>query len=242
MMPLRRFTDEGVSRFADLLDEIRATGDDDVEQLVGDDGVTQRLSDDGIVEVVPFQNRREAAEYIDKLLRPFEGELEDVERDQGLWAWLAAIWMDAITPVDDGRRKIGASARWIPVTNDYRKYYRHLLAGPYRIYRAHRDNPERAMAVLATAVGSPGEVVEQFASRQEIVSNKNLLEAITHLYYDSDAEELKRGAASKDAGGARRLADVLTQLDLTWDIYGMDSKEILELLPAEFDRFLDATG
>lgn len=243
MILLRRFTEAGIARFAEVIDELRAGNDADVAALLVDESLTQRLSEDDVVDVVPFENRRAAAEHLDRLLVPFESQLGDVERDRGLWAWLAAAWIDIIAPKNDsGRRKIGASARWIPVTDDYRKYYRHLLAGPFRIYRAHRDNPDRAMAVLATEVGSPGEVVEQLASRQEIVTNRNLLDAITELYYEPESGSLKRGAAGKDAGGARRLAgDILVQLDLTWDIYGMDPGEILALLPEEFDRFREAS-
>lgn len=243
MIALRRFTEAGIARFAEVLDELREGKNPDVAALVADESLAERLSEDDVVDVVPFENRRAAAEHMDQLLLPFESQLGDVERDRGLWAWLAAAWIDIIASKDDsGRRKIGASARWIPVTDDYRKYYRHLLAGPFRIYRAHRDNPDRAMAVLATEVGSPGEVVEQLASRQEIVTNRNLLDAITELYYDAESGSLKRGAAGKDAGGARRLAgDILVQLDLTWDIYGMDSGEILALLPDEFDRFREAS-
>ena len=47
----------------------------------------------------------------------------------------------------------------------------------------------------------------------------------------------KGGAADREGGSARCLADVLLQLDLTWDLHAMTPDEILELLPGEFDRF-----
>jgi hypothetical protein len=125
----------------------------------------------------------------------------------------------------------------VPAVDDYKTYYRHLLAGPYRIYRAHQDDPSRVMAVLATAVEQPGDVVEQLASRQEIITSPPLMTAITTLYYRPAAGKLKSGAAGKGGGSARRLADVIQQFDLTWDVYGMDPSEFLTLLPSEFDRF-----
>jgi hypothetical protein len=39
------------------------------------------------------------------------------------------------------------------------------------------------------------------------------------------------------AGCARRLADVLKQFDVTWDLYAMTTDGLLGLLPGEFDRF-----
>lgn len=237
MIPLRRLTGNGISRFAALLDEIRKQGDADIEGLLQDDAFSEQISDGPVLEVRPFQNRRDAAEYLDSVIGPLQNTIGNVEEDVGLWAWLAAAWIDELAPLRGGQRALGESARWIP-TQEYRSYYRHLLAGPFRVYRAHRDNPDAAMALLATPVGKPGEVVEQCASRQQIVSNRSLVHAITHLYYDPATNHLKRGSGSKGPGSPRRLAfDILAQLDLTWDFYGMSPGEILRLLPAEFNRF-----
>ena len=126
---------------------------------------------------------------------------------------------------------------WVPQIRDYRRYYRHLLAGPYRIYRAHRAQPENAWSLLGGPFGSHGEVVEQFASRLEIVTNRGLIESLTTLYWDTATKKLRRGAGGKDAGSARRLADVLQQFDLTWACTALTSPCLLGLLPKEFDKF-----
>ena len=101
---------------------------------------------------------------------------------------------------------------WVPQIRDYRRYYRHLLAGPYRIFRAHRAQPENALILLGGPFGPHGEVVEQFASRLEIVTNRGLIESLTTLYWDAAGRKLRRGAGGKEAGSARRLADVLEGL------------------------------
>lgn len=86
------------------------------------------------------------------------------------------------------------------------------------------------MAVPATAVA-------QLASRQEIIASPSLMAAITTLYFNPATDRLKAGAAGKGPGSARRVADVIQQFDLTWDVYGMDPSKFLGLLPSEFDRF-----
>jgi hypothetical protein len=47
----------------------------------------------------------------------------------------------------------------------------------------------------------------------------------------------RKGAAGRGPGSARRLADVLNQLDLTWDIYMMQTADMLKMMPREFNRF-----
>jgi hypothetical protein len=238
MIQLRRFNQDGITAFDNALDRIDAGEDVDISALLTDSTLTDTLSLQPIVEIRPFANRLDAAEYLYALLQPFEETIADIDRDKGLWAWLAAAWLDVLAPKDgDGHRNLRARARWVPTVDDYKTYYRHLLAGPYRIYRAHRDHPSTVMAVLATPVDQPGEVVEQLASHQEVITSPSLMEAATALYYRPATEKLKSGAAGKGAGSARRLVDVIQQFDLTWDVYGMEASAFLALLPSEFDRF-----
>lgn len=238
MIPLRVLLPEGTRAFGDALDAIRRGEPTDLTALRDDPELTRTVSDGPLLDVRQFGNRRAAAEFFFDVLQPYGAELGDIERHAGLWSWLALAWIDILAPAEaDGSRRLGEQARWIASVDNYQRYYRHLLAGPYRIYRAHRTAPDTAMAVLATPVNAPGDVVEQFASRQEFVANGNLLGAITQLYYDPDNSKIRKGAATKGAGSARRLADVLNQFDLTWDIQGMPSGELVELLPAEFARF-----
>ncbi|RZU51211.1 hypothetical protein EV385_3020 [Krasilnikovia cinnamomea] len=237
MIHLRTFRPAGIKQFGDALDEIRSGHSVDVAALRDDPGLTDIVPGRPVLEITPLMNRRESAEYFFEALRPYAEQLGDIERNEGLWSWLALAWIDILAPEGEKGRSLGEQARWILSADDYRRYYRHLLAGPYRIYKAHRENPDLAMAVLATPVNAPGDVVEQFASRQEFIVNRNLLQAITELYYDPATQKIKRGAATKGGGSARRLAAVLNQFDLTWDIHGMPSSRMLELLPAEFARF-----
>lgn len=163
-----------------------------------------------------------------------DSAVDDISTD----ARLAARYFQVLCKTQAGRLKPGERARWIPNSGSFR-YYRHLLAGPYLIVGTHADDTKRALAVLSGHVSEPGDIAEQMVSRQEIVTNPHLMEAITKLYIDSTTLKPKRGAASKTRGGARRLATLIDQLDLTWDVYGISADSFLELLPQEFDKFLD---
>jgi hypothetical protein len=178
----------------------------------------------------------DAARYLDAILSNVTGC--DVERDVGLWVWLTLFYFDQVCPPDgNGRRKVGAYARYVPAVTNHQKYYRHLLAGPYRVLRAHRSNPDRALVLLCGPLYRPGDIVEQLVARQEIVTNPNAVEVATAIYFDPQRGSFRRGAAGKGAGSARRLADILNQFDVTWDLYSMSVPDILAKLPKEFDRF-----
>jgi hypothetical protein len=164
------------------------------------------------------------------------------ERDRGLWTWLTLFYFDEVCPADgNGNREPQDEARLMPLLDNHQRFYRHLLLGPFLIVRAHRDQPERAIAMLCNPLWKPGEIVEQLASRKELVTNRGVVELATRLYYDAEKKSFKRGAGSSVKGAARRLATLLNQLDLTFYLYGMSAEELLALLPKEFDRFRSAT-
>lgn len=236
-MNLGQLTEAGLEVFSDYL--VRARLGEEVSvprHLLSDPNYSTVLSDDVMVDAGrSFGSRFNCAAYLHCALAEAP---TDMERNVGMWAWLSLLYFDQVCPAGkDGGRKVGEHARYIPAPNAFQRFYRHLLLGPYLVYRAHKDNPSVARAVLATPVNAPGDLVEQLASRQELVSNASAMGVATKLYVDSKGN-LKRGAGGKGPGSARRLVDVLNQFDLTYDLYAMPSDELLALLPKEFDRFL----
>ena len=235
-MNLRRFNEAGIEALSTFLDGVRLTetGTRPVE-LLEDSRYTEELTP-ATTPPLPgtLRTRLQLGQALLHLLAGKPG----VDTDVGLWSWLSAYFFDDLCqPNKQGRVKPGERARWIPDVANFRKYYRHLLAGPYLICRAHSDDPHRAMALLSGEPSRPGEIAEQLAARQEFVSNKTLTAAATRLYIDPASRLPKRGAAGKGGGAARRLSDLVNQLDLTWDLYAMTPDEFLSLLPSEFDQF-----
>ena len=77
------------------------------------------------------------------------------------------------------------------------------------------------------------------ASRPSLVTCKAVAGAATRLYYDDTTDRIRRGCSGKGPGSARRFADVLSQLDLTWDLHSLTVEQLLKLLPDEFGCFLE---
>jgi hypothetical protein len=240
-MRLRRLNEKGIEEFGTYLDALAANPmlAPPVE-ILEDSGKSENLSTKVEVERKNFVNRFDAAKYLyDKTV---EAGLADTDLDRGVWAWLTLFWFDTLRPPAGKKAKKwpGERARWIPPeSHDWKKFYRHLLAGPWRVYRFHRDNPERARVVLCGPLYAPGEASEQILSRQEVVTNRGVVELATRMYYDPIGKKVKRGAASKGAGTFRRFAnDFLNQFDMTWDLYAMTADQVAALLPKEFSHFL----
>lgn len=240
-MKLRRLTQGGIDRLHEFLNSLVTGNPQSYPDKILTDPMTSEEVDSGVdIEKRTFGNRFNAAKYLNRKLSVIS--IADLYGDVGLWAWLSLFYFDELCPSNmEGKRQPKDRARYIPEVTNWRKYYRHLLAGPYRVYQAHNDDPDRAMSLLRGPLDKPGDIVEQLTSRQEIVTNKGIIEAATLLYIDPVNKGTKRGAAGKGDGSARRLADVCNQFDLTWDLYSMSSNEFILLLPQEFNRFRPKT-
>jgi hypothetical protein len=241
-MNLRRFNPEGVKAFCEYRE--RLVLDPSALpplELLEDTALTELVQPLTDVPVRTFDNRLAAGVFLNDLLE--EAKIQRPERDQGLWTWLTLYYFDEVCPADgNGNRKAQAVERLIALVDNFQRFYRHLLLGPFLIVRAHRASPMRAIAMLCNHLWAPGEITAQLASRQELVTNPAVADVAATLYYDSSSGKFKRGAGSSVKGAPRRLAAILNQYDLTFYLYGMTSDEILNLLPKEFDRFRPMNG
>ncbi len=237
-MNLREFNADGIQEAHSFLEALRAGEALPIPfELLEDDDLSSELPVSLKGLATSFDSRFEMALRMNTVLAPV---LDTARADSvGMWTWLALLYLDAIAPPKaNGSRKIGDQALYILEPDNWRRYYRHLLAGPCRVMRAHWDELHVTQAILAGKPSVPGELYEQIASRQEVITSSALLRLTRRLYWETSTKGLKRGAASKGAGSARRLAALLLQLDLTWDFAEMTDDAMIDLLPKrEFARF-----
>jgi len=237
-MKLSRLTPEGIAVFTNFLDNAQSL-DKSIERnkILESRSLIEIISDKECIDIDKFpESKFMVSEYLYKLISA--ADTTSPEKDVGLWSWLSLLYFEKVCKRDkDGNYKQEELFKWVLDPLNYLKYYRHKLAGPCRIYKIYKDKPKKAMSVLAGTINTPGEVYEQLASRQEIVSNSSVIELATYLYYDHKNNKLKTGAAGKTAGASRRLTVVIQQFSRTWDLYGMGYKDIAGLLPSEFNKF-----
>ncbi|MCL4528121.1 MAG: hypothetical protein M1282_01765 [Chloroflexi bacterium] len=241
-MKLGRLTPLGMDRFSQYLDELKSNPSAEIPgDLLSFPGYFEIIDEE--TEIVPykFKTRWDVGKYLTSLLS--SSGIIDAENDIPLWIGLTAFYFDTLCPVDKmGARTLRERAAYIPEPKNYKRYYRHLLLGPYLIYRAHQDNPERAMALLCKPPHVITDIEAQIAAYQELVTNKAVVELTTNLYYDPKTKTTKPGAGGKGPGSPRRLVTILDQFSLTWDLYAATTNEILNLLPKEFEKFAKGNG
>lgn len=231
-MEVRLLSESGLDTFEAFIRERQLGSPAEVpHHLLTDPDSTTTATFGADLEQREFRSRIELARYIDGLLG---SEAERLGRHPGLWSWLALFYFDQLCPTD--RRPKQSYKYLVRPDDDWRTYYRHLVYGPWSIFRRHG---EKGRLLLAGPVRVHPDLAEQFAARQEFVTNDALMEVADVLYWDEEAGRPKTGATSADrAGSVRRLIAVAQQLDLTYDMYGMDAASILSLLPPEFETWL----
>lgn len=158
---------------------------------------------------------------------------------QHMWTWLACRSFDLIrTRRTD--RVLRESAYYV-CSQDWNRFYRHRIAGPARIYWLFRDRIRDANLLLHGEASEHSDWEAQLAGRQGRIRNLELTATANRLYWNFEQSRPKRGAQTRSRPGTlRRLLAFIDQVDLTYDVNSMTPDQILDLLPAEFDRWKDS--
>ena len=232
MAIIRALNNEGIAALREFLLEVRQDASAAPPlSILHDERTSDPLPWNIDVEPRAFASRFEAAQYLYEAFR--SAEALAVERERGLWAWLSLFYFDSVCPEWRGRRRPGEAARWVLNTQ---RLFRHLLAGPYAIYKAYALHPEDAMIVLCQPVHRPGKFVDDLSWRRDLLTTPAVVAAATRLYYDGKTGKPRRRAQSATApGNFSRFIQILRQLDVTWDLYSLTADALLWRLPqAEF--------
>jgi len=235
LFTIRTFNEDGLNEFERIIGEVRSGSMKEIpETLLYDEQFSEAHEPLINIERVNFKNKNELVPYLVSQLN-LRGN-KDLYFDKGMWSWLSCFYFDNICPADgNGKRKVNESAFYVlKDPKNYTKYYRHLLAYPCRIYSELGDSSK---IFLIGTFQKRGEITEQFGAYQEIALNKGILDAANILYWDAATNNLKRGAASKGGGSARRLVRVIRQYQMTYDLNSMKGDEIVGLLPVEFAKW-----
>jgi hypothetical protein len=232
---VRRLTKPGIAQFREYLNNLRAGSTAGPPcALLTDPQASEPFAPERFAEQRAFETRLEAARYLSEVFAGLSAS--SLEEDIGLWSWLSLFYFDQVCPADtDGARSPGRDYRHI-LEPGYRYGHRHLLGGPFIVYRLHG---EKATLLLGTKIHNENMFHHELASRQAFISNPAILEAASMLYLDRRTGRPKRGAQDprRAPGTLRRFVDLLLQLDVNYDLYSMNAKAVLDLLPAEFDEW-----
>ncbi len=234
MAVIRVLTDRGTELFRDYIMEVKVDSKksppvDKLSRLPWSSEFTPRIELDSL----SVTTRMELSKYLVDLFEANSVDRKDILDNPGMWSWLALLWFDDLCPVEsNGSRKVRETSRYV-CSSHYTDYYRHLVAASWDIYYLHREN---SRLFLWTPLYIHNDFIEQLASRQNVITNKTLIEVFDRLYWDLKSDRPKSGAQSRDRlGNFRRLRSFIQQVELTYDLHAMSTRDILALLPGEYD-------
>ena len=251
--PICGMTPEGIQEAKEYLSILRErkrlrTWRRDLDQLLSDPVNAQPVEPEIFVERRPFANRRQAGEYLYSLLSPMG--VGRVTGNQSLWSWLGMFFLEQATSTNqDGTPRISRSDEAYVLDPSLQSLtntsgHRHRLMAAYEIYANHG---EKAWCML----DQPLHRMERFTLRifgAPILFNSTGVVELAHLLYaNRQMRQYKTGfggagerGQSHSPGSLPRLIDLLNQLYMNFDVYGMTAEQLLQLLPDEFDYWKPA--
>ena len=241
---LKEFKPDGIARARAFLRDAREGNVTTLpEGLLTDPTYTTDIAEACYVEKRNFANRYEAGKYLSEILAPLG--IGNINGNLPLWSWLGMFYFDRLVNQDDqGKFKIGRLPDYafvIDTETDGRDELSNRLMLAWETYRLHGD--KYASWMLDQPVMSIPKLVERTIRSRQRFASSDIVKLIGMLYFERQTGTPKPGASNDDAiGGIRRLNDVLDQLYMTYDVYGMRAEQLLALLPEEFKRFNAAAG
>ena len=251
---VRKLNEKGLSEFEKFLSRVRSTrgrsteeppywilNDDDYSRPINLSAHTKKPKRINIYQ--EFENRMDFADHLCSFIRT-DGDVSLVVNDKFAGAWLALAYFRQICAKDvDGNWNIRANSSYVPEIQNRERFYRHLVCSVIAVYHLHG---KMGRLVLSGPTHQHPDFLEQLAGRAELMVNNSLLQVLDRLYWDEDTKAPKRGAVETKRpspdGVLRRFAGpggFYQIYKTTFDFWSMEPEQILELLPSEFDDWLE---
>lgn len=227
-MKIKQFNEHGLSSFRYFLED---------NQTIEPKGISmnEELTNDSRFEVSELLNKEFLSLFdFAKYLNQLNGNLHLTRFPCEQWSWLACSFFNVVCKKESDKWIMRSINRYLYEKN-YRDSVQHLVAVPYNAYRLHG---EYSKALLTSKSHVFPYILKEVAGRQEVFHNKGIVECIYKIFFDEKANKIKRNAADKEGPGTiRRFMQIMKQLDVNYDLFGMNGQQIMALLPPEFDKW-----
>jgi hypothetical protein len=234
MPMLRRLNDEGRLAFRTWV--LAGAAGEAPRGLLDDPDASSPVEGGPLVEAGPFGTRLAHGRHLTDRLASLP--VADLRFNAGVWDWLSLLHIDELLPPATGARITGqvqaAAARYC-LQLDNRMWSRHAARTDWEAVHLHGVH---ARVLLDVPMHIHPDVLEQLSGRQDMFGARGVVAAADALYFDEASGGLKRGRATRTRpGNARRLPVVLKQFQPHLGLAGYGRRQVLDLLPAEFDRW-----
>ena len=237
---LWQLTAEGIAEAQRFLARLRERPDGNREpppMLLYRQPYSRPFSERIVVERRGFENRREAGAYLSE-------QLKDVRHlimgDAGVWSWLGMFYFPEIVRVKDGRVQLHAdeSSLFLGDRSAQRRY-RHYLWSAWRLYEQHGES---VAYMLDQPLTDSGDIARAVFDYPRVFTSAGVIQLILQLYTHGQGTKTGFSAREGRPGNVRHLLRVLPQMEMTYDVYGMEPKALLEVLPDDFRAWAARTA
>ena len=235
MTRARRLTQEGVDRAKEHLAAIRADPFMDVaapQDLLQEARFAEPIEDGPEVYHLPIQTRRDAADYLMGLTPAISADAVD---DDAFWSWLGMFHLQDLVLAPKERSSLTPMDETFVINPadqlSLRVEWRHCLRSTWRVADRYGES---AAFILDRKILEFSEITRFTLQFKRVFNSEGIVPLILALY--TRGARTRRGF-SNNVGGIRHLVRVLDQLELTHDVYGMKAEALMEILPAEFERW-----
>ena len=251
-MKLRRFTEDGHNKYILLYDKIKDSiikqkGDvkkgftkklkDEIEDLLNDNSFSTEINSGKSLKKQKFKNSYDLGIYLNDILK--ECNQTEIYFDEKMWDWITLFHFDVVF----SEEMSGYSEHRYVLSQDWFVRNRHLIRTPWYAVNTYGESAKLFLS-KAPYVGS--DYLEQFISHR---INENFTSSghiAYNLYFDKKNEKPRPGYSKKFIrkknkktlvkASLGRLIDKLNQYNEIYDIWSMDPKDIVLLLPKEFEE------
>lgn len=233
-MIIRKLNKAGIKEFERFITNLRNGGQQNTpDYLMTDPATSEPLEWDLELEKGAFENRYELGIYLVEQL--VGKEIQKIIGDSGFWSSLALFWFDQLCPQKaDGSRKPSMVYNYI-LSENYNHRPRHAIFTTWQLVELYG---EFSHFLLSRELPVRGELIEQLMARQYFLSCTGVMQAASALYYDTERKTFKKGSAGRtSAGCVYRFVNWLQQLEINYDLFSINSDDLLDLMPKEFERF-----
>jgi len=234
-MIIRKLNKSGIREFECFIANLRSGGKQNTpDYLLTDPSTSDSLDWDLDLEKREFVDRYELGVYLVEKLNDMD--VQKLVGDSGFWSALALFWFDQLCPEKaNGSRKPSMVYNYV-LSGNYKHRPRHAI---YTTWQLVDLLGEDAHFLLSRDLPVRGELIEQLMGRQYFLSCTGVMRAASTLYYDPERKTFKKGAAGRtSAGCGYRFINWLQQLEVNYDLFSMNSDDLVGLMPKEFERFI----
>jgi len=198
-----------------------------------------------------FSTKYELAEVLYPIVLKIEGLRVNYDCWPGIWSAFALFYFESVCRKDDAGWNPNSVSYYVygEHTGNKPKLYEHRIYGPITLYRT---SPKSVRPFFEGRFKSPsvmGQYEMSIGASNELAQNATILEVLKLLYVKADGivqaftgTTTFPGSSKKwdKPGGIRRIPKVSKQLRRTYDLLGVSSTSLLELLPHEFHTWIES--